>query len=51
MGGPRAETGADHRDREAEHGKDAKAEGQGIGQVRADGATTSPSMSSLPSVA
>jgi hypothetical protein len=51
MGGPGAETGADHREREAEQGEDAEAEDQGIGQVRADGATTSPSTSSLPSIA
>jgi hypothetical protein len=37
MGGPRSETGADHREGEAEHGKDAEAEDQGIGQVHADG--------------
>ena len=37
MGGPRAETGADHREQEAEHGKDSEAEDQGIDQVHADG--------------
>ena len=51
MGRPRAEGGADHRDHEAEHGKNAEAEDQGIGQVLATGATTSPSTSSLPSIA
>ncbi|HVG66029.1 MAG TPA: hypothetical protein VND02_08185 [Actinomycetota bacterium] len=37
MGGPRAETGADHREHEAEHRKGAEAEDQGIDQVHADG--------------
>jgi hypothetical protein len=37
MGGPRSETGADHGEREAEHGEDAEAEDQGSGQVHADG--------------
>jgi hypothetical protein len=47
MGGPRAETGADHREGEAEHGKDAKASAR----FTPTGATTSPSTSSLPSIA
>jgi hypothetical protein len=37
MDGQRSETGADHGEGEAEQWEDAEAEGQGIGQVHADG--------------
>ena len=54
MGGPRAETGADHREHEAEHGSTGKMPRQktrASARFMPTGATTSPSTSSLPSIA
>jgi hypothetical protein len=51
MGGPRAETGADHREHEAEHGKMPRQKTKASARFMPTGATTSPSTSSLPSIA
>ena len=51
MGGPRAETGADHREHEASTGKMPRQKTKASTRFMPTGATTSPSTSSLPSIA